>query len=187
MIRRLMNKLRPLIPGVSWGPERSKVTDQEWADDLTMFTESLPEMELVGQQCFAFVSVLALSMNDKTSVKVFGPVTGNLGQQLRRRRGDAAGPPRDQCSIGPFVCKNLRADFPLLGVWLTQNLYGACHFRFRYKKCLKAIGKINRMWCNHPGMSFKEEWQLWNVFWVVHSHIRQRNLAFSIVYLGRKG
>ena len=44
MIRRLMNKLRPLIPGVSWGPERSKVTDQEWADDLILFIESLPEI-----------------------------------------------------------------------------------------------------------------------------------------------
>ena len=132
-----------------------------WSDH---FTESLPDMELVGQQCFAFVSDLALSMNDKTSVRVFGPVTGNLGQQLRRRREGGDAPRSDQCKFGPFGCKNLRADFSLLGVWLTQNLYGACHFRFRYKKCLKAIGKLNRIWCNHPGMTLKEEWQLWNMF-----------------------
>lgn len=154
--------------------------DQEWADDLTLFADSLPEIELVGRQCFAFVSDLALSMTAKTAVRVFGPVTGHLGQQLLRRRG-GSGPQGDQCKIEAFVCKGLRSDCLLLGVWFTQNLYGVCHFRFKYKKCLKAIGKHM---VQPSGYELQAGVATMEYVRLVYANLCLRNPAFSVTHVG---
>ena len=130
---------------VNWGPFLH-IKDLEWADDLTLFADSIKEAEQDGVTLMDIFINNGVGMNDKTEARAFGKVR------------------KTTVEIGSWVLGGLKAPFKYLGIWIQSNIGPKKHQDERIKKGIKAIGKLNQAWARNKSMTFMEEWQLWNAY-----------------------
>ena len=89
-------------------------------------------------------------------------VLGRMRKAVRLFGTRAKGP--DAVRIVPYLCKKLKDPIKYLGIILMSSLGPKKHFQDRAAKGTAKVGQLNSIVARYPGMPFREEWMLWNVF-----------------------